>query len=108
MRRGSAVAVTRVGDPMREVKRARGGAKSTVPSSSKQPSATKPAVPRPSKSLAGPRAAASGASKSPSAGPTKERRPPSPMRTDDAAAGCANFDTNICMDDYLIGEFFSG
>jgi hypothetical protein len=97
---------TRVGDPMREVKRARGGTKSTAPGSSKQPPAPKPAVPGPSKSLAGSRAAASGASKPPSAGPAKEQRPPSPMRTDDVAAGCADFDTNIYMDDYLVGEFF--
>jgi hypothetical protein len=99
-------AVTRVGDPMREVKRARGGAKTTAPGSSKPAPAVRPAVPRPSKSLAGPRAAASGVGKPPSAEPTKERRPPSPVRTDEAEAGVADFDTDICVEDYLVGEFF--
>jgi hypothetical protein len=99
-------AFTRVGDPMREVKRARGGAKSIAPGGSKPPPAAKPAVPGPSKSSAGSRAAASGAGKPPSTEPAKERRPPSPVRTDKAAAGGANFDTDICVDDYLVGEFF--
>jgi hypothetical protein len=79
-------AITRVGDPMREVKRARGGVKSTAPGSSKPPLAAKLAVPGPSKSSVGPRAAASGAGKPPSAEPTKERRPSSPVHTDEAAA----------------------
>jgi hypothetical protein len=65
-------AITRVGDPMHEVKWARGGAKSTAPGSSKPPPAAKPAVPGPSKSLAGPRAAASYAGKPPLVEPTKE------------------------------------
>jgi hypothetical protein len=99
-------AVTRVGDPMHEVKQARGGAKSIAPGSSKPPPAAKPAVPRPSKSSAGPRAAASSAGKLPSAEPAKERRPPSPVRTDEAAAGGADFDMDSCVDDYLVGEFF--
>jgi hypothetical protein len=98
--------ITRVGDPMREVKRARGGAKSTAPGSSKPPPVAKPTVLGPSKSMAGPRATVSGAGKPPSAEPTKERRPPSPERTDEAAAGGADFDTDICVDDYLVGEFF--
>jgi hypothetical protein len=99
-------AITRVGDPMREVKRARGGAKSAAPGGSKPPPAAKPAVPGPSKSLAGSRAAASGASKPPSIEPVKERRSSSQVRTDKAAAVGANFDTDICMDDYLVAEFF--
>jgi hypothetical protein len=99
-------AFTRVGDPSREVKQARGGAKSTAPGSSKPPPAAKAAVPGPSKSLAGSRAAASGAGKPPSAEPMKERRAPSPVRTDEAAAGGADFDTDIYVEDYLIGEFF--
>jgi hypothetical protein len=101
-------AVTRVGDPMREVKQARGGAKPTAPGSSKPPPAVKPAVPRPSKSSAGPRAAASSVGKPPSAEPAKERRPPSLVRTDEAATGGADFDTDIYVDDYLVGEFFLG
>jgi hypothetical protein len=99
-------AFTRVGDPSREVKRARGGVKSTTPGSSKPPPAAKPAVPGPSKSSAGARAVASGAGKPPSTEPTKERRPPSPVRIDEAAAGGADFDTDICVEDYLVGEFF--
>jgi hypothetical protein len=99
-------AFTRVGDPTREVKRARGGAKAAVPGSSKPPPVAKPAVPGPSKSLVGSRAAASGAGKPPSAEPVKERRPASPVRADEAAAGGADFDTDICVDDYLVGEFF--
>jgi hypothetical protein len=99
-------AITRVEDPMREVKRARGGAKSAAPGSSKPPPAAKPAVPGPSKSSAGSRAAASGVGKLPSAEPAKERRSPLPVRTDEAATGGADFDTDICVDDYLVGEFF--
>jgi hypothetical protein len=99
-------AITRVEDPMREVKQARGGAKSTAPGSSKPPPAVKPAIPGPNKSSAGSRAAASGAGKLPSVEPVKERRPPSPVRTDKAAAGGADFHTDICVDDYLIVEFF--
>jgi hypothetical protein len=99
-------AVTRVGDPMREVKRARGGTKSAAPSGRKPPPVAKPAVPGPSKSSAGSRAAASGAGKPPSTEPAKERRPPSLVRTDKAAVGGADFDTDICVDDYLVGESF--
>jgi hypothetical protein len=96
-----------VGDPFREAKKAwGGGAKSAAPGSSKPPPATKPTAPGPSKSLAGARAAASGAGKLPSAKAAKERRPPSPARTDVAAACVANFDMVICMGDYLVGKFF--
>jgi hypothetical protein len=28
------------------------------------------------------------------------------VRADKAAAGGADFDTDICVDDYLVGEFF--
>jgi hypothetical protein len=99
-------AVTRVGDPMREVKRARGSAKSAAPGSSKPPPASKAAIPGPSKSSAGSRAAAAGAGKPPLTEPAKEQRPPSPVRTDRAAVSGADFDSDICMDDYLVGEFF--
>jgi hypothetical protein len=99
-------AITRVRDPMREVKRAWGGAKFVTPGGSKPPLAAKPAVPGPSKSSTGSRATASGVGKPPSTKPVKERRPPSPVRTDKAAAGGADFDTDICVDDYLISEFF--
>jgi hypothetical protein len=96
-------AFTRVGDPSREVKRAWGGVKSTAPGSSKTPPATKPAVLGPSKSSMGARAVASSVGKPPSAEPTKERRSPSSVRTDEAAAGGANFDMDICVDDYRVG-----
>jgi hypothetical protein len=65
-------AVTRVGDPFREAKKAWGGAKSAAPGSSKPPTAAKPAARGPSKSSAGAKAAASGAGKLPSAEPAKE------------------------------------
>jgi hypothetical protein len=99
-------AITRVGDPFRKAKKARGGAKSTAPGSSKPPLAAKPAAPGPSKSSAGARAAASSVGKMPSVEPAKERRPPSPARTDVAAARVADFDTDICVGDYLVGKFF--
>jgi hypothetical protein len=96
-------AFTRVGDPSREVKKAQGGAKSTAPGSSKPPLAAKPAVPGPSKSSSGARVVAFGSAKPPSAEPTRERRPPSPVRTDEAAAGGADLDMDICVDDYRVG-----
>jgi hypothetical protein len=99
-------AITRFEDPVREVKRARGGAKSAAPGGVKPPPAAKPTVPGPSKSSAGLRVAASGVGKPPSTEPAKERRLPSPVRTDKAAAGGADFDTDICVDDYLVGESF--
>jgi hypothetical protein len=99
-------AVTRVGDPFREAKKARGGAKSATPGSGKPPPAVKPAAPGPSKSSAVARAAASGTGKLPLVEPTKERRPPSPARTDVAAARVVDFDTDICVGDYLVGKFF--
>eukprot|EP00267_Zea_mays_P054466 XP_020407705.1 damage suppressor protein-like [Zea mays] len=63
--------VVRIGDPFREAKKARGGAKSAAPSSSKPVPAAKPAAPGPSKSSAGAKAAASGAGKPPSGEPAK-------------------------------------
>jgi predicted RNA-binding Zn ribbon-like protein len=99
-------AVTRVGDPFREAKKAWGGAKSTAPGSSKPPSAARPTAPGPSKSSVGARAAASGAGKLPSAEATKEQRPASPALTEVVAARVADFDTEICMGDYLVGKFF--
>jgi hypothetical protein len=99
-------AITRVGDPFREAKKVWGGAKSAAPGSSKPPPATKPAAPGPSKSSAGAKVAASGAGKLPSAEPAKERRLPSPTRTDVAATRVADFDMDICMENYLVGKFF--
>jgi hypothetical protein len=98
-------AVTRVGDPFHEAKKAQGGAKSAAPGSRKPPPAAKPVALGPSKSSAGAKAAASSAGKLPSAEPAKERRLPSPARTDMAAARVADFDTDICVGDYLVGKF---
>jgi hypothetical protein len=88
------------------VKKARGGAKSAAPGSSKPAPAAKPAAPGPSKSSAGAKAAASGAGKPLSGKPAKGRRLPSPARTDEAAARVADFDTDICVGDYLVANFF--
>jgi hypothetical protein len=96
-------AVIRVGDPNRKVKKAWEGTKAAALGSSKLPPATKPAIPGPSKSSSVARAVASGSSKLPSAEPTKERRPPSPVRTDEAVAGVADLDMDICVDDYRVG-----
>eukprot|EP00267_Zea_mays_P041651 XP_020393569.1 uncharacterized protein LOC109939674 [Zea mays] len=79
-------AVTRVGDPFHEAKKARGGAKSAAPGGSKPPPATKPTAPGPNKSSAGARVAASGAGKLPSTEAVKEQRPASPALTEVAAA----------------------
>jgi hypothetical protein len=54
----------------------------------------------------GAKAAASSAGKPPSGGPVKGQRLPSPAHTDEAAARVADFDTDICVADYLVGEFF--
>jgi hypothetical protein len=92
-----------VGDPSHEVKRAWGGAKSAAPSGNKPPTAAKAAVPGPSKSSAGARAVSFGPGKPTSAEPTRERRPLSPVRTDEAAAGGADLDMDICVEDYCVG-----
>jgi hypothetical protein len=80
-------AFTRVGDPSREVKKARAIAKSAAPG---------PSGP------SGARAIAPGSSK-PSAQPTQERRPPSPLRAAEAEAGGADLSMDICVDDYRVG-----
>jgi hypothetical protein len=99
-------AVTRVGDPFREAKKARGGAKSAAPGGSKPPLVAKPTAPGPSRSSAGAKAATSGAGKLPSGEPTKEQRLPSSAHTDVAAGRVADFDTDNCVGDYLVGKFF--
>jgi hypothetical protein len=81
----------------------RGGAKSTAPGSSKPPPAAKPTSPRPINSSSGARAVASGSGKPPSTEPTRERRPPSQVRTDKVAVGGANLDMDIYVDDYRVG-----
>jgi hypothetical protein len=99
-------AVVRIGDPFREAKKARGATKSVASSSSKPLPAAKPVAPWPSKASPCAKAAASRAGKPPSGGPAKGRRMPSPARTDGAAARVADFDTDICVGDYFVGEFF--
>jgi hypothetical protein len=49
------------------------------------------------------RAVAYGSGKPPSAEPTRERRPPSPVRADEAVVGGANLDMDICVEDYRVG-----
>jgi hypothetical protein len=63
----------------------------------------KPAVFGPNKSLSGVRVVAFGSSKPPSADPTKERGPRSPLRTAEAAVGGADLAMDICVDDYRVG-----
>jgi hypothetical protein len=96
-------AFTRVGDPSREVKKARGVAKSAALGSSKPPPAAKPAAPGPSKPSPGAKAVAPGSSKPLPAEPTQERGPPSPLRTAEAVAGGAEVSMDVCVDDYLVG-----
>jgi hypothetical protein len=98
--------VVRIEDPFREAKKERGVAKSAAPGSSKPTAAVKPVVPRPRKSLAGAKAAASGARKPPLGEFAKERRLPSPPCSDKAVSRVADFDTDICVGDYLGGKFF--
>jgi hypothetical protein len=82
-------AFARVGDPRREVKMARGIAKSAAPATSKPPLGTKSAAPGPSKLLP--------------AMPAQERRPPSPPCTAETEVGGAKVSMDISMDDYLVG-----
>jgi hypothetical protein len=100
-------AVVRLADPFREVKKARAAAKSAAPGSSKPLPAAKPTAGEPNKELAGAKATASSAGKPPSGRSAKGRRLPSPARTDGVAARVADFDTDICVGDYLLGKFFS-
>jgi hypothetical protein len=99
-------AVVRLADPFREVKKARAAAKSAAPGSSKPLPAAKPTAGEPNKELAGAKATASSAGKPPSGRSAKGRRLPSPARTDGVAARVADFDTDICVGDYLLGKFF--
>jgi hypothetical protein len=91
-------AFTRVEDPSREAKKARGLAKSAAPGSSKPPPVVKPAAPGPSKPLSGVQLAAPGSGKLTPAEAMEERRPPAPPRTTEA-----DVSMNVCVDDYLVG-----
>jgi hypothetical protein len=91
-------AVVRIADPIREAKRARGSAKATASGSSKMVPAAKTATPGHGKAPASTKAAASGGSKPPPGGVVKGRRPLSPARS------IADFDTDISVNDYLVGK----
>jgi hypothetical protein len=93
-------AVVRLVDPMCEAKRARGSAKTTAASGSSKPAA-KSVVPGPSKASASAKTVASGGTKPPPGGPTKGRELPLPGRR------VADFGTNISVEDYFVGKFFS-
>jgi hypothetical protein len=82
-------AFARVGDPRREVKMARGSAKSTAPGSSKPPSGAKSTAP--------------GSSKPVPDVPTQERRPPSPPHTAETeVGGVSEVSMDIFVEDYLV------
>jgi hypothetical protein len=96
-------AFARVGDPSREVKKARGVAKSGAPGSSKPPPVAKPAAPGPSKPSQGAQFIAPGSGKPIPAEAAQERGSPSPPRTAEAVAGGADVLMDVCVDDYLVG-----
>jgi hypothetical protein len=79
--------------------------KSAAAGSSKPVPAAKPAAPSPRKSSAGAKTAASGTGKPPVGEPAKGQKLSSPSRTDEAAARVADFNTDICVGDYLGGKF---
>ena len=92
-------AFTRVEDPSREAKKARGLAKSAAPGSSKPPPVVKPAAPGPSKPLSGAQLAASSSGKPTPAEAAEEQRPSAPPRTAEA-----DVSMDVCVDDYLVGS----
>jgi hypothetical protein len=91
-------AIVRIADPMREAKRAQGNAKAAASGGSKPAPAAKPAAPVHSKASDSAKAAASCGSKPPLGGLVKGRRPPSPARR------VVDFDTDISVEDYLVGK----
>jgi hypothetical protein len=91
-------AVMRIADPMREAKWARGSVKAAASGGSKPVPAVKMVAPGHGKASASTKAAASGGSKPPPGGAVKGRRPLLPARR------IADFDTDISVDDYLVGK----
>jgi hypothetical protein len=91
-------AFTRVGDPSRKAKKARGLTRSAAPGSSKPPPVAKPATPSPSKPLSGAQLAAPSSGKPTPAEAAEEQRPPTPPQTAEA-----NVSMDVCVDDYLVG-----
>jgi hypothetical protein len=96
-------AFMRVRNPRREVKMARGIAKSIAPGTGKPPVDVKSAAPGPSKPPLEAKSAALGPSKPLPVVPTQERRPPSPSRSADTEVGGAEVSMDISMEDYLVG-----
>jgi hypothetical protein len=92
-------AVVRMVDPVREAKRAWGSTKAAASGSSKPVPAAKPAAPGASKASMDEKAAAAGGTKPPPGGPSPVKLPPPGKHV-------ADFDTNISVEDYLIGKYF--
>ena len=86
--------------PEARPKRARGSAKAAVPSGSQPMLAAKPAAPRSSKVPESTKVVGAGGTKSAPDGAAKVRELPSPGKR------VADFDTNISVDDYLVGKHF--
>jgi hypothetical protein len=91
-------AIVRIADPMREAKRAQGSAMAAAAGGSQPVPAAKPATPGHGKAAASTKAAAPGGSKPPPGGVVKGRKLLSPARC------IADFDTDISVDDYLVGK----
>jgi hypothetical protein len=86
--------------PEARPKRAQGTVKATVPIGSQPTLAAKPAAPGSSKVPESAKAVGAGKTKSAPDGAAKVRELPSPGKC------VANFDTNISVDDYLVGKIF--
>jgi hypothetical protein len=86
--------------PEARPKRARGTAKATVPGSSQSMLVAKPVAPRSSKVPESVKAVGAGGTKSAPDRAAKVHEPPSPGKR------VADFDTNISVDDYLVGKPF--
>jgi hypothetical protein len=85
---------------LRPGRRGRGGAKVAVPGGSQPSLAAKAAVPGSGKLPESAKAAGAGRTKSAPEGAVKVRELPSPEKC------LADFGTDICVDDYLVGKFF--
>jgi hypothetical protein len=86
--------------PEARPKRARGGAKAAVPDGSQPSLATKAAAPGSGKLPESAKAAGAGGTKFTPEGAAKVPELPSPGKR------LADFGTDICVDDYLVGKFF--
>jgi hypothetical protein len=93
-------AVIRLADPRREAKKARGSVKAAAPGSSQPAPAAKSAVPRSSKASESAKTVVAGGTKPPPGEAAKARELPSPGKR------VADFDTNISVEDYFVGNFF--